>query len=87
MRPFSARVARHAAWTGISLAIIGYLLARAFLFAHQLYGGNAYNPENERVLWQTPLVMAGFGIALTVGMDLLFGFLRRPIQVPAQPST
>ncbi len=90
MRPFWGRVARHAAWSGISLAVIGYLLGRAFLFAHKLYAGGAYNPENESVLWRTPLVMAGFGVALTVGLDLLFGFLRRPIpvqQVPAQPST
>jgi hypothetical protein len=87
MQPFWTRVIRHAAWTGISLAVIGYLLGRAFLFAHKLYAGGAYNSENERVLWQTPLVMAGFGIALTVGLDLLFGFIRRPVQVqaPAQP--
>ena len=31
---------------------------RAFLFAHRMYGGGAYDPANERVLWQTPLVMA-----------------------------
>jgi hypothetical protein len=87
MRPFWGRLIRHAAWTGISLAAIGYVLARAFLFTHKLYGGGAYDPENERVLWQTPLVMAAFGIALTLGMDLLIGFIRRPVQVPAQPST
>jgi len=67
---------------GISLAILGYLFGRAFLFAHRVYGGGAYNPENERVLWQTPLVMAGLGVALTGSIDLLMLFLRRPIQLP-----
>jgi hypothetical protein len=88
MRPLWSRLIRQTAITGIALAFIGHLLGRAFLFVHKMYAGNAYNPENERVLWQTPLVMAGVGIALTAGMTLLFGFLRRPIKVEAtaQPS-
>jgi hypothetical protein len=68
---------------GISLAVIGYLLGRAFLFAHRMYGGGAYDPENERVLWQTPVVMAGIGVAMTASIDLLTLFLRRPVQLPA----
>ncbi len=87
MRPLWGRLVRHAAITGITLAIIGYLLGRGFLFAHRLYGGGAYNPENERVLWQTPATMAGLGVALTAGLDLLFAFVRRPVQVPAATET
>ena len=83
MRPFWARLLRHAAVAGIALAVIGYLLGRAFLYSHRLYGGGAYNPDNERVLWQCPAVMAGFGILLTAGMDALLYLLRRPVHVPA----
>ena len=82
MRPQWGRLLRHVLVTGIALAVIGHLLGRAFLFAHRVYGGGAHNPENERVLWQTPLVMATFGILLTAGLDLLFMFVRRP--APAQ---
>ena len=80
MRPHWGRLLRHVVVVGIALAIIGHLLGRAFLFAHRVYGGGAYNTENERVLWQTPLVMAVLGIVLTAGMDLLVMFVRRPVQ-------
>ena len=83
MRPSWARVGQHVAIVGISLAVIGYLLGRAFLFAHRMYGGGAYDPENERVLWQTPLVMAGLCVVMTASIDLLTLFLRRPVQLPA----
>jgi hypothetical protein len=81
MRPIWGRILRHVAVTGIALAIVGHLLGRAFLVAQRVFGGGAADPENERVLWQTPLVMAGLGIALTIGMDLLVFFVRRPVQV------
>jgi hypothetical protein len=92
MQPFWARFVRHALITGISLAIIGYLLGRGFLIAHRIYGGGAYNPENERVLWQTPLVMATLGIAMTGAIDIASGLFRRPAPVrvtatdPTPPS-
>jgi hypothetical protein len=86
MRPSWGRVGQHVAIVGISLAIVGYLLGRAFLFAHRVYGGGAYDPENERVLWQTPMVMAGVGIGLTGAIDLLMLFLRRPVQLPVADS-
>ena len=70
MRPFWGRFLRHAAAVGISLAVIGHLLGRAFLFVHKVQSGGAYVAENERVLWQTPLVMATFGILLTGVLDL-----------------
>ena len=85
MRPQWGRLLRHVLMTGIALAVIGHLLGRAFLFAHRVYSGGAYNPENERVLWQTPLVMATFGILLTAALDFLILFVRRPVnaQLPA----
>ena len=87
MRPFWGRFVRHALAVGISLAIIGHLLGRAFLFAHKVYSGGAYAAENERVLWQTPLVMATFGILLTAALDLLIVFVRRPAQLPTTDSS
>ena len=81
MRPFWSRFIRHAAGVGISLAVIGYLLGQAFLMAHRMYSGGAYNAENERVLWQTPIVMAALGILMCGGIDLLVEFFRRPAAV------
>ncbi|HEX3147406.1 MAG TPA: hypothetical protein VHR66_04940 [Gemmataceae bacterium] len=82
MQPIWGRLLRHCIFVGICLAVVGYLLGRAFLVAHRIYGGGNYDPENERVLWQTPVVMAGLGILLTAGMDLMIAFVRRPIKVP-----
>jgi hypothetical protein len=82
MRPNWGRVARNAACSGISLAIIGYLLGRTFLMAHRSFGGGAEVPDSNRVLWQTPLVMAGLGVALTVGLDVMMQLVRRPVPVP-----
>jgi hypothetical protein len=87
MRPFWSRFVRHALLTGILLAVVGYVLGRAFLMTHRIYGGSAYDPENERVLWQTPLVMATLGILMTGSMDLLTGFLRRRVPVQVQTSS
>jgi hypothetical protein len=84
MRPFWSRFLRHAAFVGVSLAVIGYLLGKAFLTVHRIYSGGAYNPENERVLWQTPLVMAAIGIGLTAVLELLTGMLRKPAPVGLQ---
>ena len=83
MRPIWGRLIRHCAVVGIALAVIGYLLGQAFLLTHRMYSAGAYNPENERVLWQTPVVMAALGILLTLGMDLLIHFLKRPVRVEA----
>jgi uncharacterized membrane protein YhhN len=86
MRPIWGRLIRHCLFVGITLAIVGYLLGKAFLIAHRIYSGSAYDPENERVLWQTPIVMAGLGILLSAGMDLLIAFVRRPVKVPVIDS-
>lgn len=87
MQPLYARLLRHAAWVGITLAIFGFVLGKGFLTAHRIYAGGAYNPDNERVLWQTPVVMAALGILLTVGLDLLMFAVRRPapVKVAAEP--
>lgn len=85
MRPNWNRIVKHSVFVGVALAIAGYLLGKAFLIAHQMYSGGAYNPENERVLWQTPVVMATLGIAMTVGIDLVTGLFRRPVPASVTP--
>jgi hypothetical protein len=82
MRPNWGRVARNAAASGISLAVIGYLLGRAFMVAHRSFGGGADTPGTNRVLWQTPLTMAMLGIILTAGLDVMLQLVRRPTPVP-----
>jgi len=87
MRPFWSRIIRHSAGVGVSLAIIGYLLAHAFLISHRMYSAGAYNPDNERVLWQTPLVMSAMGIVMMAGIDLLAELFRRRAPVPVTPAS
>jgi Na+-driven multidrug efflux pump len=87
MRPFWGRFLRHAAVVGISLAAIGYVLAQGFLMAHRVYAGGAYNAENERVLWQTPTVMAVLGILMCGGFDLLAVLFRKPAAVAVKSSS
>jgi hypothetical protein len=86
MRPFWNRLLKHAVIVGIALAIIGYILGRGFLMAHRVYSGGAYNAENERVLWQTPLVMATLGIMMTVGLDFLTAAFRKRAPVNTAAS-
>ena len=87
MGSFWSRFIRHALGVGVVLAVVGYILGRVFLIAHRMYSGGAYNPENERVLWQTPVVMAGLGIVMTFGLDLLVQLIRRPVAVKVEPPT
>ena len=82
MRPFWTRFIRHVIPVAISLAVIGYLLAQAFLASHRVYAGGAYSTSNERVLWQTPFVMASLGILMTFGLDLLTEVFRKRAPVP-----
>jgi hypothetical protein len=88
MSSFWSRFVRHAVIVGGALAVIGWLLAKAFLLAHQMYSGGAYNPENERVLWQTPLTMATLGVAMTACIDFVTGAFRRkaPVSATLPPS-
>jgi hypothetical protein len=81
MRPFWKQFVRNAVIVGVSLAVVGYVLGRAFLIAHRINSGGLYVPENERVLWQTPVVMAAFGIGLTSVLSLLGAMVRRPVPV------
>ena len=89
MNPFWKKTIRHMVIVGISLGVVGHLLGRAFLIVHQMYAGGAYNPENERVLWQTPLVMAVIGVLMTGGMDFVFGRRQKPamVKVPSNPPS
>src|SRR3954467_4123016 len=82
MHSFWSRFVRHSLVVGISLAAFGVVLGKGFLMAHRVYAGGGYDAENERVLWQTPLVMAGFGIGLTAFLDLAIGAIRKPVPVP-----
>ena len=90
MRPFWSRFVRHAILVGVALAVIGYVLARAFLIAHRIYSGGAHNPENERVLWQTPLVMSILGILMSGCLDMLSIMFRKrapvAVSVPNPPT-
>jgi ABC-type enterochelin transport system permease subunit len=88
MRPFWGRFVRQAILVGVSLAAIGYLLAQGFLIANRVYAGSAFNEENERVLWQTPTVMAVLGILMCGGINLLGEVFRRPARVAVKtPSS
>ncbi len=86
MRSFWPRFLRHAIFSAIALSVVGYILGRAFLVAHRIYAGSAYNPENERVLWQTPLVMATLGVLMTGFLDLLSCMFRKRAVVPVTVS-
>ena len=86
MKPFWSRLLRRSIAVGITLAILGYFLGQGTLMAHRMYSDGAYNPENERVLWQTPLVMAGLGLLLTGGMEGLVELFRKPATVKAATS-
>ena len=83
MRPMWGRLIRRTVMVGIALGVIGYILGQAFLLTHRMYSGGAYDPENERVLWQTPLVMALIGMGLSGGLEYVIGVCRKPIPVTA----
>ena len=87
MRPDWGRLIRHSAVAGIFLGVLGYALAHGFLMMYRIQSEGAYNAQNERVLWQTPLVMAGFGILLTGGLGLLLGSFRKPAIAHAPPQS
>jgi hypothetical protein len=88
MRPMWGRLIKRTAFVGVALAVIGYILARAFLMVHRINAGGAYDAANERVLWQTPLVMALLGMALSGGLEFVVGVCRRPapVQVASDPN-
>ncbi|HVK13134.1 MAG TPA: hypothetical protein VM597_30555 [Gemmataceae bacterium] len=83
MRPQWGRLIRRTTFVGVSLAVIGYALAQGFLLVQRMYGGGAYLEENERVLWQTPLVMALLGMALCGALELAIGVCRKPAPATA----
>lgn len=81
MNPHWKRVLTRTIVVGVILAVIGYLFGQAFLMMERMYAGDGYNVENERVLWQTPLVMACLGMVLTGGVDTLLLVFRKPASV------
>ena len=84
MTPFWKKTTRHLLIVGISLGIVGHLFGRAFLIVQQMYSGGVTSPENDRVLWQTPLVMASIGLFLTFITDVVFTRLQKPVAVPVR---
>ena len=78
MQPYWKKLVRQCLISGVSLAVIGYLLGRGFLIAYRINGGGAEIEDNDRVLWQTPLVMALLGVGLTGMLSLLSNAVRRP---------
>ena len=92
MSPHWKKFIRHAVIVGGLLAVIGYMLGQGFLLAERVYSGGAFVEENERVLWQTPLVMATLGVLMTGSIDLISALLHKPARVavsaqPSQPGT
>jgi hypothetical protein len=78
MSPFWGRTVRRSLFVSGSLAVVGYLLGQAFLFAYRIQGGGTPSPENERVLWQTPVTMGVLGLILTVGTEAVAEMFRKP---------
>ena len=84
MTPTWRRLIGRTVSVGIVLAVIGYVLAQAFLMSHRFYSGGAYNQDNERVLWQTPLTMALIGMLFSGGVECLVTLFRKPAALTAK---
>jgi hypothetical protein len=84
MSPFWARLIRRSVISASVLAVVGYLLGRAFLYAYRIQSGGSYNPENERVLWQSPLTMAALGFILTAITECIAEPFRKPAKQAAK---
>jgi hypothetical protein len=80
------KITRQTLFSGVALAGIGYGFGLAVIEIHRAFSDGAYNPENERVLWQTPLVMATLGVFLTGGLGILLGSARKPLPQMSSPS-
>lgn len=90
MSDFRKRLLRRSLLVVAVLGAMGYCFGQVFLMFASFYSPNGTDPANQRVLWQTPLVMAGFGLVLTLTMEGIAYALRRrmkPIPVAPQPTT
>ena len=89
MNPLWTKWLRRTLFVGGALACVGYGFAKAFLWAHHTYAGDSYNVENERVLWQTPLIMAGLGMVFSGGIEAMVMLYRKPLPVstPTPPRS
>jgi hypothetical protein len=79
------RILRRAATVAVILALIGYILAEAYLMLIPMMGG-VPNPANNAVRWRAPLTMAAIGVGLVALVELVT-FAVRGNQVPDQPRT
>jgi putative copper export protein len=88
MRELGMRILKRSLPVAVVMAILGYLLANLFLWFHKIYGGSAYDPANERVLWEAPLRMAIFGVALVAIIEAVrFALWRKRVTPPVETPT
>lgn len=89
------RILTHSVCVIVTLAVIGYGFALAFLYLYRINGG-VPDPANERVLWRTPLSMAILGLIVQLPVELISVAMRRrktiatgekPETVPDLPKT
>lgn len=87
MSDFRKRLLRRSLLVVAVLGAMGYAFGQVFLMFTGFYSPTGDNPANQRVLWQTPLVMAGFGLVLTMVMEALaYAFRKRMKAVPVAPQ-
>lgn len=70
------RILTHSLCVIVTLAVIGYGFALAFLYVYRINGG-VPDPANERVLWRTPLSMAILGLIVQLPVELISLAMRR----------
>jgi hypothetical protein len=89
MNTVRKRLLRRSLIVIFTLGTIGFLFGKVFLMFVSMYASNGADPGNQRVLWQTPLVMAGFGLILTFALEAVaFALRKRPSPVPvSKPLT
>lgn len=78
MSLFWSRTAKRALLVSLTLAAIGYVLGQAFLLAVRVQANIAPTPENEAVLWKTPVTMGLLGLIMTVGVEAFAELFRKP---------
>jgi hypothetical protein len=88
MRELIIRIIRRSVPVVIALAIMGYILGQALLFAFQYFAKNVVtanaNQANREVLWRAPLGMASLGVILVIVFECV-GFAIKRRKLPAQP--
>lgn len=76
MRDLLLRIVNRSFPVALVLAVMGYILAEAYLMLQQMHGG-VHDPANDSVKWRAPLTMALIGVGLLTVMEILIYFVRR----------